>query len=132
MSAFVCSDMHISAIVKFAVENRVGVMVFGKQERCYAHENPAAWFKTLARANSNAVNERHKDDDDSAHKTLIASPLRSLLEPVKLLKLIDCLEYQCSSWSDYELSTAEAMCESIRAMAIRKLPGYEDAPWDVS
>lgn len=49
--------------------------------------------------------------------------------PVTILKLCDCLEYQSCETEDWEETPAHELLQRIRKAAIRTLPGYEDAPW---
>lgn len=52
------------------------------------------------------------------------------LKSVSILKMCSCLEYQSCETDDWESTVAYRLIDSIRAAAIRSLPGYEDAPWE--
>lgn len=64
----------------------------------------------------------HISDREMFHQ-----PVRN---PVHILKMCDCLEYQSCETSDYRKSLAFALLEVIRKGAIRRLPGYDEAPWE--
>jgi len=49
--------------------------------------------------------------------------------PIEIIKLADCLSYQSCEHPDYYTSEAHRITENIKAKAITKLEGYENAPW---
>ena len=51
------------------------------------------------------------------------------LEPVEVLKAIDCYEYQSCEHPDWKDSTAAKLCDQLRSRMIAELPGYEEAAW---
>jgi hypothetical protein len=51
------------------------------------------------------------------------------IDPVQLLKSINCYAYQTCEHPEWEESEAHAMMESLKQDAIRALPGYEHATW---
>ena len=52
-------------------------------------------------------------------------------EPVRVLKLIDCYEYQSCEHPEWASSEAHSFCNSLRGAMIHMLPGYDDAPWGI-
>ena len=52
------------------------------------------------------------------------------LDPVVVLKALDCYEYQSCEHDGWKTSGAHEFCEVLRSVAISILPGYDDAPWD--
>lgn len=56
---------------------------------------------------------------------------RKPLDPVQVLKAINCYEYQSCEHPDWEDSEANRFCESLRNTAIHVLPGYEEADWEI-
>lgn len=50
--------------------------------------------------------------------------------PVHILKMCDCLEYQSCETEDYRETLAYKILEAIRAAAVRRLAGYDAAPWE--
>ena len=53
------------------------------------------------------------------------------LAPVAILKAIDGYEYQCCERPDWRDSEAYAFCTALRGAAIKDLPGYEAARWEI-
>ena len=53
------------------------------------------------------------------------------LEPVQVLKACNCYEYQSCEHEGWKTSEARAFIEALRSEAIRALPGYETAQWEV-
>lgn len=50
--------------------------------------------------------------------------------PVVVLKALDCYEYQACEDDGWQASEAKRLCDALRAKMIRRLPGYENAPWE--
>lgn len=57
-------------------------------------------------------------------------PVRRV-DPVAVLKALSAYEYQACEHPGWPTSEAKAFCRALRAEAIRCLPGYEEATWDV-
>lgn len=56
-------------------------------------------------------------------------------DPVVVLKAIACLEYQCDFEEDEEEGSGTEQAwflESLKELAITKVAGYEDAPWEIT
>ena len=53
-------------------------------------------------------------------------------DPVVVLSLIACYEYQTCEHPDWHASEAASFCESLRRHTIHRLPGYDDAPWEAT
>jgi hypothetical protein len=53
------------------------------------------------------------------------------LTPVEVLKAISCYEYQSCEHPEWEESEAKAFCEALRDLMIGRLPGYDEAAWEV-
>jgi hypothetical protein len=51
--------------------------------------------------------------------------------PVEILKLCAGFSYQACETPDWEQSIAYSLIRRIEKAAIDKLPGYDDAPWDM-
>ena len=52
-----------------------------------------------------------------------------VIDPVQVLKAIDCYQYQSCEHEEWEASEAHAFIAALRAAAISALPGYETAAW---
>jgi hypothetical protein len=138
MSCFVVSDFHVSAIVAWAVDKGVPL-----------DDSPDAVALGLAAANRAAFSERYAGRHD-AEALPFGGFDRSAalgLQPVEIIKACDCLAYQCSDWSAWDLCDASEDLALIRDVAVqlvlgpwsiaygpaeaegRELPGYADAAW---
>ena len=56
---------------------------------------------------------------------------RVSLDPVQVLKALKCYEYQACNDPGWKGSEAWAFCDALRRLAIARLPGYEQAAWEV-
>jgi hypothetical protein len=85
----------------------------------------------LMRENRLSVNHRYNENEveDIYSFTPIKGTVR--VNPVMILKAIDCYEYQSCEHPGWEGSEAHAFCEALRRRMIRRLPGYDEAPWEV-
>jgi len=49
----------------------------------------------------------------------------------QVLKAIRCYEYQSCEHPDWDQSQAKSICTALRDAYINRLPGYDDAQWEV-
>jgi hypothetical protein len=52
--------------------------------------------------------------------------------PAAVFKALDCYEYQSCEHAEWEDSEAKSFCDALRKRAGTKVPGYEEAPWEVT
>lgn len=101
------------------------------QLRRELNEKNAGWVGAMLLAeNRRSVNHRYREEEweqPYVFKALVGVP-----SPVALLKAIDCFVYQSCEHPEWDASEANRFCDSLRQTAIRKLPGYEDKPWEVT
>jgi hypothetical protein len=85
----------------------------------------------LMRGNQLGVNFRYDENDVEDIYTF--TPLKGTVRvnPVMILKAIDCLEYQSCDHPGWKKSEAHAFCQALRRRMIHRLPGYREAPWEV-
>ena len=122
MSCFVVPDYHVDVLVSWAVLHKAPAFIEGMGPRTLA--------AVLARANRAAYRARYGDpcEEPEPYRPRDAQHL-SLAQVVKAC---DCLDYQCSDWSEWEDSTAQRALARIREHAVRlALPGYDDAAWSL-
>ena len=67
--------------------------------------------------------------EDGPRFGYVHTPCTKKIDPVEVLKAIDCYSYQSCEHPEWEASEAHAFCASLRSCAISCLPGYEKAPW---
>ena len=130
MSCFVVSDKHISAIIGWACRENISAG-WGSNPGRYAYQ-PALEQEAcdiLYAANVKSVNARYKENEDTTGCTyLIDAPH---LSPIEVIKAINCLEYQCDEWEEFDGSMAKAILRDIKEAAATKLPGYDTAKWSI-
>jgi hypothetical protein len=132
MSAFICSEDHIGALVRFWIENdRYGR--FREQEL-----NEADWrqiFASLATENGRSMIARYGNGLDEIERTgpTPTKGLRSYptLEPIAAIKQAQCYEYQACEHDGWSTSEACRITQRIISAAIDQIPGYHAAPWGI-
>ena len=135
MSAFIVSDTHINALVRYASRHKLSVYFnrqlgfpFGKQ-RLNVHDNEQAIAQILLDENVRSVNYRYRDNEVMSITYDRGAPI---LTAIQAIKAAQCLRYQSCECDDFEESIAFKLIEAIIADAIPRLDGYESAQWAIS
>ncbi len=133
MSAFVVTKQHIDAIVTGGLPARGDTGWIRWSDPVDAGRTHILNQDTADRAgsllwqeNRVSVNRRYHDGDEI---DVIYNFQRLWQEPVTVLKLIDCYEYQSCEHPAWEESQAKRLCGQLRKQVISMLPGYDEAPW---
>jgi len=144
MSAFICSDEHfVELAASMAGETSHFPYAFPGQfaegdtdaQRCTRIAN------ILKNENVRSVQYRynHREADDlpgAASDQLVVTQqdinMREVTDPVHILGMCRCLDYQSCENEDWDGTLAFKVLHQIRCEAITKLPGMENAPWDYS
>lgn len=134
MSAYVVNDYHINVLVSWAASqhglNAVSYYWQGKRRDVRGDEKRVA--SVLYAENVRSVNARYNECDEPAGFKYKALSLGYTgLKPVDIISACHCLEYQSCETSDWDETEAKAILDGIIAAAIRQLPGYADAPWEL-
>jgi hypothetical protein len=127
MSCYIVSDSHLSALVRYACTQNLNV--YSASGRVYAPGEEQQAVTLLGAANTRAYTERYgagRTADGVAY--LPAAPLPSHME---VIKLASCFDYQASDWSQYPGSDAERFIRYVERHAVRQLPGYKEAAWEI-
>lgn len=155
MSAWICSDRHIAALIGAGfVYARHGALKWRATDEVpdTAYQAGSPWGPGLSQIvwrelttetaertgamlvaeNRRSVNHRYAESEIETifqydHRTATADARK--LGPVALLKLVNCYEYQSCETPEWPQSEAFRFCETLRATLVHSLPGYEDAPW---
>lgn len=128
MSAFLCSDQHINTIVSFGVLNEASY--YRDNRHHYLKQERDASAQILKNTNIDAINARYREG--CQHESIFFRQAGARdLEPVAVLKLCNSYDYQACEVPDYENTEAAKIVDSVRHVAIRKLPGYDDLPWAI-
>lgn len=132
MSAFIVSKAHIDYLVTAAVDCRLSVYHMAGVDRA-GDDTRDEWGRRLLAENYNSVNYRYGEDEKpEAYKWARIGPACPVSrEAGKVLKQIDCYEYQACDHPCWEKSWAYSFCRAMRNECIRHVPGYEKAPWGI-
>ena len=142
MSAFVVDKSHINAMVTLALLKPYGSYFrfhHGAERIEVTHENADEIGQILLDENVKSVMHRYEDSTITElpgsvnAQWLIPfkySPMCKIPDAVEAIKLIQCFEYQSCEHPEWEQSKAKAFCEALTRNQFRRLPGYDDAPWD--
>jgi hypothetical protein len=140
MSAFICGDMHINAIVTYAVEKRVSFYVAATRERrditsFTAEEIGRILMDENVRsvvARYDATSPDYADEAKDAASDYKYKPFPTPLTPVEIIKACHCLEYQSCETEDWDSTLAWRILQDIKSAALHDLPGYDGAPWEIT
>lgn len=126
MSAFVCTKYHINALVNWAREHDVTYYHDGDRHSIADHALGTGCI--LAMQNVASVERRYDEflGCDYVYERFVTD-----IDPLQVLKAVNCLEYQSCETDDWSETKAYAICEAIKGAAIRALPGYSEADWQL-
>jgi|11_taG_2_1085331.scaffolds.fasta_scaffold77646_1 hypothetical protein len=138
MSAWLLNEEHIGVLAN--AMSRAGVTVAGERL------SPKQMAIALANANWLSIGERYPDQEEfmSGGQTLIAYRAQCAreacrpdpsLKPIDFIKMAQCFSYQACEAKQFR--EAHYMTEwigqwhvdSFIGDMLRKMPGYDDAPW---
>lgn len=157
MSAFIVSKRHIDAMVTAGlrvVSGTCGVLRWMEpapvNEAAYQRGEP--WGpaaieeankrrreltdQTAGRVGAmlmaeNAASVNHRYDEEDPEEPYVFARYVKPIEPVAILKAIDCYVYQTCEHPEWESSEAREFCDALRKRMIHQLPGYDAAPWGI-
>lgn len=128
MSAFVCGKKHIAALATFAVAKKVWL-----GSKSAGPGDYESIYKTLASENVRSVCHRYADEKPEAYAEFLKPQGKFVVaDPVSVLKLAQCLDYQSCETDDWQDTQACRILKHIIAAAIDALPGYDAAPWAIA
>jgi hypothetical protein len=128
MSAFIVTDTHINALVRYASRHKVGIY-YQHSSRLNTYDNEQAMAQILLDENVKSVNYRY---GDSETMSINYDPGAPILTAIQAIKAAQCLKYQSCETPDYEQSIAFKFIEAIISDAIPRLDGYESASWAIA
>lgn len=131
MSAFIVNETHIDALVTYAVNKRASYWDEINQTRVdITTFNADRIGQILHDENVRSVNYRYAETDksDEYRWHFYTKPLSA----AQVIKACDCLDYQSCETPDWEESTAWRILQEIKSTAMRHIPGYESAEWEIS
>jgi len=135
MSAFIVSDYHINVLVSWAA-NQHGlnaVSYYWQGARRYVRDDAKRVANVLYAENVRSVNARcseHEDPSNFHYQPVALGYAHST--PVQIIKACHCYEYQACETDDWGDSEACAIIDGIKKSAVRILPGYDEADWELN
>lgn len=146
MSAFEVSTAHIDALVNAAMDRRRETHMSrltwpqAGERRQIDETNASEVGAMLVRMNFAAVDYRYRREGDenpgdypeSYRFTGARGWVVAVYNPVVILKAIECYEYQSCEHPSWEGSEAQAFCRALRLHVTHWLPGYSEAPWEIT
>lgn len=150
MSAYVVSRDHIRFLVAAARSHRIvrqyGMYWYhdGKSNKLDAHDRDQASHigQMLWDENIKSINARYPDTvgkldnmPGPVDETFIyahSADWPREITPVQVLKACNGYEYQACEHDGWKDSEAHAFIEALKNAAVRALPGYEEADWEMS
>jgi len=126
MSAFVVTDNHINALVRFASLQDVSVYHGnpGRVTRVKGNEQQIA--QLFLDENVKSVNYRYDEQDEAL---IWFDHNATALTAIQAIKAAQCLRYQSCEHPEYAGSLADKLIDNIIFVAIRNLEGYAQADW---
>lgn len=125
MSAYLVSPETIQAIVTFAHNDNLS-SDYKTVESCQQLTN------MLINQNVESVNYayRHRPEYQAEPYELIFDlRYNRKFKPIEIVKLIDCLDYQCCETEDYEGSIIQKILNTLKDHAIEQIEGYKESAW---
>lgn len=130
MSAFVVSKNHVAALAHYAINKQI--WFDGRSAR---REDFKTIYQTLAAENVRSVCHRYAGDKAENYASFVSGrgvKPHVIVDPVQIIKLADCLDYQSCETDDWKETEAYRLLEKIRNAAISNLPGYFTAEWAIA
>jgi hypothetical protein len=127
MSAFMCSDSHITALAAYASkrENQLYMPSFIKDASL------KDIGKILHDENLKSVNHRYEESEVYSFEACKWARNQAF-SPVQIIKAAKSLAYQSGESPTYKSSDASAIIDAIITLAITQLPGYNKAEWEIN
>jgi len=121
-SAILASHRHEATIEEV---DRIGRMLWGENLKSVQARYPDD-------ASGDRPGPIGLTDDDIESYTHGLFYMRRPLPAVAVLKAINCYEYQSCEHGGWPRSEAKYFCDALKERMIRRLPGYDDAEWEVA
>ena len=122
MSAYVVNKAHIDYLTRAASLYRI---IPPDQRHDYGRN---LWAQNVA-----SVRFRYPDHDiDDPSTNYRYTPPRTPHNPLFVLSAIACYEYQTCETPDWEEMQAIKDVRELHRTSVRNLPGYDEAPWEIT
>lgn len=136
MSAFIVDDIHINAMVSYAIEHRIRFWnPTAKDSVEITTFNAEEIGRILLDENVRSVCHRYSDIENDVKDTAAGYVFKYFATPltaVEALKACHCLDYQCCETDDWKTTLACRIVATIESHAARRVPSYDAAPWNIT
>lgn len=132
MSCFLVNDYHLSVLVGWAVLRQVSYFTPGDRTWHKIDADAAPGVAALLRAANVAAFRGRYPSAEVAPRYEYRAVAVGIFPPVRILRAVDCLDYQCSDWTGWRDSEARRALRAIREAAIAALPGYAAGGWELA
>src|SRR5260370_1227542 len=113
MSAYVVSDNHIDALVGYAIVKKAS-FYFHPGRIDITKDNADKIGQTLLDENYRSVNHRYRNEIGKATRYKFKRLQVPVIDPVAILKAINCLDYQSYETDDWKTTEAWAILDGIK------------------
>ena len=135
MSVFIVNPEHIHVLLDAALRytDEIGMTIYTNDGQALTIDrtNRDQVGQMLLDTNAASAGARHQEASE-LYIYSYTTPVRFDWEAIDILKAISCYEYQTCEAPGWDTSTAKAFCEGLRDAIIPALPGYNDAPWEIT
>lgn len=135
MSAFLLEDSHFIELAAALTQSAThyDMAKFIADPDGFLPEAYCTKIANILKAeNVRSIQARYGDEDDNEPPIVVGysrAMTRKVTNPVHIIKMCDCYDYQSCETDDYEQSIAYGLIRKLRREMIMSLPGYDDAPW---
>lgn len=120
MSAFICRNLHITALAVYAARNRVA-----------GHTDARAVGEILLAENARSVNYRYGEANTPRFELCEWAAFHPFSR-AQIVKAAACLDYQSCEHPGWEGSEAWKIVRAIAPGDASGLPGYDEAQWHIT
>lgn len=139
MSAYLCNSEHIAALAVFAVKQGSVLSEYRKDADPVKTARNVA--QEMMRQNIASITHRYPNHNlpDSADVAIVAEVgdlaeryyfAPNVLSPLEIVKMAQCYEYQSCETGNWKNTLQKRQSDWIIGEAIRKIAGYDAAPWN--
>ena len=129
MSAFVVTPNHIAYLVNAAQTYRVS---YDGNLVSLSTRDQAEIGAALLAENQASVNHRYTNHPAQNEPYVHPTRPSAAPDPVQTLKAVSCYEYQSCEHPAWEESAAYRFCQDLTSASISRLPGYDEAEWEIT
>ncbi len=130
MSAFMVSEKHINTLVSYASRNNISYYFDGMWNEINGKEQEAVDILTIQ--NCASLNARYNEEYTEEYTYKPQYGATKPVSEMQIVKACHCYNYQACETENYDQTKAAAITKSIESFAIRKVPEYEQAEWELA